>query len=109
MPQVKTSKPLTYYIDNSFVRGFQEDAGESLDYFDAYEVWDLITILCQSAAIANQDDSDTLNIQGAIEILSEVTLSHNCAHCIKALEGFPAKHVNALMLGLLSVAFDGDE
>lgn len=109
MPQTKTSKPLTYFVDTPSVRVFQTFAGESLDKLDQYEAWDVITVLSQAASLANQYDQSTIDIPEAIEALShDVSLSDNCQECLDALEGFPANQVNALMSGILSVAFEVD-
>ena len=105
MSQVKTSKPLTYYIDTPSVRVFQTFAGESLDNLDVYEAWDVITVLCQAASLANQYDQITIDIPEAIECLG-MDISDDCEKCLNALHGFPAKQVNALMVGILSVAFE---
>ena len=110
MPQIKTSKPLTYFIDTPSVRFFQEFAGESLDKLDQFEAWDIITVLCQSVSWANQYDQSAIDIPEAIEALSnDLAISDKTQECLDALDGFPAKQVNALMLGILSVAFDEDE
>lgn len=110
MPQVKvkTSKPLTYYVDSPSVRVFQEFAGESLDKLDQFEAWDIITVLCQAVAISTANDQLTIDIPEAIECL-DLALSENCQECLNALDGFASNKVNALMLGILAVAFDGDE
>ena len=107
MAQVRTSKPLTYFIDTPSVRVFQEFAGESLDKLDQFEAWDLITVLCQAVSIANQYDQVTIDIPEAIEAL-DLVISDNCLECLNALDGFASNKVNALMLGILSVAFDGE-
>ncbi len=110
MPQVKTSKPLTYFVDTPSVRVFQEFAGESLDKLDQDEAWDIITVLAQAVSLANQSDQITIDIAEAIEALSrDLGISEHCQQCLDALEGFPANQVKALMLGILSVAFEGDE
>ncbi len=109
MPQIN-SKPLTYFVSTQSVRVFQEFAGESLDKIDALEAWDIITVLCQAASLANQYDQVTIDIPEAIEALShDVALSDKSQECLDALDGFSANQVKALMLGILSVAFEGDE
>jgi hypothetical protein len=109
MAQVKTSKPLTYYIDTPSVRIFQEFAGESLDNLDVYEAWDVITVLSQAVSLANLNDETTLDIPHALLALSEsVVPSDNCKKCLKALHGFPSGQTNALMMGILAVAFEED-
>jgi hypothetical protein len=109
MAQVKTSKPLTYYCDTPSVRIFQEFAGESLDKLDELEAWDIITVLSQAASLANQYDQVAIDIPEAIEALAnDVAVSENCQKCLDALDGFPAAQVNALMIGILAVAFEED-
>lgn len=99
---------MTYFIDTPSVRVFQEFAGESLDKLDQFEAWDVITVLCQAVSLANQYDQVTIDIPEAIEALShDVSLSDNCQECLNALDGFPTNKVSALMIGILSVAFDG--
>lgn len=110
MAQVKTSKPLTYYVDSPSVRVFQEFAGESLDKLDQFEAWDVITVLAQAVSLANQYDQVTIDIPEALEALShDLAISDKAQECLNALDGFPSNKVNALMLGILAVAFDGDE
>ena len=107
MPQLITGKPLTFYVDTPSVRVFQQFAGESLDNLDEYEAWDLITALCQSVAIASLIDADTIDTYEAIEALDDnLHFSDHSKKCLKALQGFPASQVNALMIGILSVAFE---
>jgi hypothetical protein len=106
MPQVRTSKPLTYYVDSPSVRVFQEFAGESLDKLDEYEAWDVITVLSQAVASATANDEITIDIPEAIEAL-DLAISDKTQECLDALNGFPTNKVNALMLGILSVAFEG--
>lgn len=109
MPQVKTSKPLTYYIDTPIVRVFQEFAGESLNKIDAIEAWDVITVLCQAASLANQYDHRLIDVPEAIEALSQdLELSDKALECLKALDCFPVNQVHALMGGILSVAFEDE-
>ena len=107
MPHATTSKPLTFYIDSPSVRVFQEFAGESLDKLDEYEAWDVITALCQAASLASQYDQSTIDIHETIEVLGDdMGFSDHCKKCLEALHGFPASQVNALMAGILAVAFD---
>lgn len=107
MPQVKTSRPLTYYIDTPSIRVFQEFAGESLDKLDQFEAWDIITALCQAVASATANDEITIDIPEAIEAL-DLAITDKTQECLDALDGFPASQVNALMLGILAVAFEVD-
>ena len=103
-------KPLTYYIDNPSVRVFQTFAGETLENLDELEAWDIITVLCQSAALANLNDETTLDIPNAILALSEsVQISGEVRQTLNALHGFPAIQVNQLMAAILQVAFDVDQ
>ena len=107
MIQVKTSKPLTFYIDSPSVRVFQEFAGESLGKLDEYEAWDVITALCQAASLASQYEQATIDIHETIEALGDdIGFSDHCKKCLEALHGFPASQVNALMVGILAVAFE---
>ena len=107
MSQVQTPKPLIAYVDTPSVRVFQEFAGESLDKLDQYEAWDVITVLSQAVSLANRWDYASIDIPEAIDLLNhDVSLSDNCLVCLKALNGFPANKVNALMLGILAVAFE---
>ena len=107
MIQVKTSKPLTFYIDTPSVRVFQEFAGESLEKLDQTEAWDIITVLAQAVSIANINDWVTIEIEVALSALdTDVEVSEDCYNCLKALQGFPTAQVNALMIGILSVAFE---
>jgi hypothetical protein len=109
MAQVKTSKPLTYYIDTPSVRIFQEFAGESLDKLDELEAWDVITVLSQAVSLANLNDETTIDIPNALLALHDSVIpSGNCKKCLKALDGFPAAQVNLLMMGILAVAFEED-
>ena len=109
MTQVKTSKPLTYYIDTPSVRVFQTFAGETLEKLDELEAWDVVTVLCQAASLANQYDQIAIDIPEAIEALAhDVALSEISQTCLNALHGFPAAQVNLLMIGILGVAFEGD-
>ncbi len=109
MPQVKTSKPLTYYVDTPSVRVFQTFAGESLDKLDELEAWDIITVLAQAISLANINDETNIDIFNAILALSEsVEISDNARTTLTALHGFPAAQVNALMMGILAVAFEED-
>ena len=107
MSQVKTSKPLTYFVDTPSVRVFQTFAGESLEKLDQTEAWDIITVLAQAVSIANINDWVTIEIEVALSALdTDVEVSGNCYNCLKALQGFPTAQVNALMIGILSVAFE---
>jgi len=107
MPQATTSKPLTFYIDTPSVRVFQEFAGESLEKLDQTEAWDIITVLAQAVSIANINDWVTIEIEVALSALdTDVEVSEDCYNCLKALQGFPTEQVNALMIGILSVAFE---
>jgi hypothetical protein len=102
-------KPLTYYIDTPSVRVFKSFAGETLEKLDVLEAWDIITVLCQAASLANQYDQIAIDIPEAIEALAhDVALSDNCVECLNALHGFPTAQVNLLMIGILGVAFEGD-
>lgn len=103
-------KPLTFYIDTPSVRVFQTFAGETLENLDELEAWDIITVLCQSAALANLNDETTLDIPNAILALSEsVQISGEVRQTLNALHGFPAIQVNQLMAAILQVAFDVDQ
>ena len=107
MSQVKTSKPLTYFVDTPSVRVFQTFAGESLEKLDQTEAWDIITVLAQAVSIANINDWVTIEIEVALLALdTDVEVSEDCYNCLKALQGFPTAQVNALMIGILSVAFE---
>ena len=107
MPHVKTSKPLTYYIDTPSVRVFQAFAGESLENLDEYEAWDIITVLSQAVSLANLNDESTIDIHNSILMLgAEFSISANAKTCLKALHGFPIDLVSGLMIGILSVAFE---
>jgi len=107
MIHATTSKPLTFYIDSPSVRVFQEFAGESLGKLDEYEAWDVITALCQAASLASQYEQATIDIHETIEALGDdIGFSDHCKKCLEALHGFPASQVNALMVGILAVAFD---
>jgi hypothetical protein len=102
-------KPLTFYIDTPSVRIFQEFAGESLDKLDELEAWDVITFLSQAVSLANLNDEVTIDIPNAFLALHySVIPSNNCRKCLKALDGFPVAQVNALMIGILAVAFEED-
>jgi hypothetical protein len=103
-------KTLTAYIDTPAVRSLQAFAGESLAELDQYEAWDVITVLSQAVSLANQYDQVAIDIPDAIEALShDVSLSENCQEGLNILDGFPTNKVNALMLGILAVAFDGED
>ena len=107
MIQVKTSKPLTFYIDSPSVRVFQEFAGESLDNLDEYEAWDIVTILCQAVSLANLNDEKAIDIPNALLMLgTDLQVSPHAKNCLKALDGFPIDLVSGLMVGILSVAFE---
>ena len=107
MPQLVTSKPLTFYVNTPSVRIFQQFAGESLENLDEYEAWDVITALCQAASLASQYEQATIDIHETIEALGDdIGFSDNCKECLTALHGFPASQVNALMVGILAVAFE---
>jgi hypothetical protein len=107
MAQVKTSKPLTYYIDTPSVRVFQTFAGDTLEKIDQLEAWDIITVLSQAASLANINDWGTIDIEVALDTLdTDIEVSKNCYECLKALQGFPAAQVNLLMMGILGVAFE---
>ena len=107
MTHATTSKPLTFYIDSPSVRVFQQFAGESLEKLDQTEAWDVITVLSQAVSIANINDWVTIEIEVALSALdTDVEVSGNCYNCLKALQGFPTAQVNALMIGILSVAFE---
>jgi hypothetical protein len=109
MAQVKTSKPLTYFVDTPSVRVFLSFAGETLDNLTVYDAWDVITILCQAACGASINNSETLDIPQAIDCLDhDLDISEDCEKCVKSLDGFPASQVNALMMGILAVAFEED-
>lgn len=102
-------KPLTYYIDTPSVRVFQTFAGDTLENLDQYEVWDIITLLCQAAALANLNNETTIDPIAANKHLAEVELSDEATKCAQALKGFPTHQVNQLMAAILQVAFDVDQ
>ena len=107
MPHATTSKPLIYYVDSPSVRVFQEFAGDSLSNLNEYEAWDVITVLSQSVSLANLNDETTIDIPNALLMLgTDLQVSPHARKCLKALDGFPANNVNALMVGILSVAFE---
>ena len=106
MPQLVTSKPLTFYVNTPSVRIFQQFAGESLENLDEYDVWDIVMILCQAASLASMSEQSMIDIPEAIEALGdEMEFRDHCKKCLDALHGFPASQVNALMVGILAVAF----
>ena len=107
MPQPTDSKPLISYVDESsvpFVQAFQEIAGENLENLYKCDVWNIITVLCQAAALAESFAEDEIDIS---EILNAEDFdpcpSKLCEKCLKTLEGFPLHQVKALMVGILSV------
>ncbi len=102
-------KPLTYYIDTPSVRVFQTFAGDTLEKLDQFEVWDIITLLCQAVALANLNDWTTIDPAAANALLPEVELSDDATECVQALKGFPTIQVNQLMAAILQVAFDVDQ
>lgn len=99
-------KPLTCYIDTPSVRTFQTFAGDTLEKLDQYEVWDIITVLCQAVSLANQCKQVKIDTPEAIEALSDdLGISVEAEECLNALNGFPAIQVNQLMAAILQVAF----
>lgn len=102
-----TYKPLTYFVDSPSVRVFLEFAGESLENLNEIDAWDIVAVLSQAIALATLDDCPTIDIPSTILGLSEsLELSGEARKALKALHGFPCKQVNALMIGIISVAFD---
>lgn len=99
-------KPLTYYCDTKAVRVFQTFAGESLEKLTIHDVWDLITVLAQSACKASLDGTQTISTTDLVDNLN-LTVSGEAEQCIKALNGFPLNQVNQLMLGIVAVGFGG--
>jgi hypothetical protein len=95
------------YIDTPSVRVFQTFAGESLENLNQFEVWDIITVLCQALSDAHASDFRVIATDGLVEMLN-LEISDGAHHCLKALNKFPENQVNALMKGLLEVAFEDD-
>jgi len=107
MPQLINIKPLIFYANTPSVRIFQQYAGESMERLDQYDVWDIITVLCQAVALANMVEVETIDIPETIEALGdEMEFRDHCKKCLDALNGFPTSQVNTLMVGILAVAFE---
>lgn len=107
MPQVTISKPLTYYLENSFVKNFQSLAGESLENLNKSEAWDIIIVLCHAASFSNQFSMKTIDIDSTVTAIDyHLELSKNCSECLYTLDEFPTNQVNALMKGIISVVFE---
>ena len=107
MTQPNISNPLTSYVDNPsvpLVQAFQEIAGDNLENLDKCEVWDIITVLCSAASLAESFAEDSIEIS---EITNDEDFdlhpSKLCEKCLETLEGLPLDQVNPLMIGLLSV------
>lgn len=102
-------KKITDFIDTPSVRVFQTFAGESLEKLDQFEVWDIVTVLCQAVASANLPITSSTFIQtkGLAEMM-ELGASEDAQTCINALDHFPTDQVNKLMGALLAVAFEED-
>ena len=108
MPQSTNSRTLISYVNDSsvpFVRSFQGFAGENLENLYKCGVWDVVTVICQAASLAESFAEDKIDIS---EILNaedlDLDLSKFCEKCLKTLERFPLGDVNALMIGILSVS-----
>ena len=108
MPQVNTSRTLASYVDDldeSFVHAFQGFAGENLENLNKCDVWDIITVLCQAASLAESMAEDSIDISEIIDgEYFDLHPSKLCEKCLKTLGGFPLGEVNALMIGILSVS-----
>jgi hypothetical protein len=98
-------KKITDYIDTPSVRVFQTFAGESLEKLNQFEVWDIITVLCQALSDAHASDFRVIATDGLVEMLN-LEISDGAQQCLKALNGFPEYQVNKLMGALLTVAFE---
>ena len=107
MPQSTDSRTLTSYVDKSsvpFVQAFQKFAGENLENLYKCDVWDIITVLCQAASLAESFTGDSIEVSEITNAEDfELYPSKLCEKCLKTLEGFPLHQVKALMIGLLSV------
>ena len=108
MPQPTDSKTLISCVDESlvpFVQAFQGFAGDNLENLYKCGVWDVVTVLCQAASLAEsfaEDKIDISDITNAEDL--DLDLSKLCEKCLKTLEGFPLNQVNDLMIGILSVS-----
>jgi len=107
MPQTTDSRTLTSYVNDSsvpFVRSFQGFAGENLENLYKCDVWNIITVLCLSASLAESIAEDSIDIS---EIINgedfNLYPSKLCEKCLVTLKGFPLNQVKALMSGILSV------
>ena len=107
MPQSNNFKTLISYVDVPsvpFVRSFQGFAGENLENLYKCDVWDIVTVLCQAASLAESIAEDTIDISEILEADDlELYPSKLCEKCLKTLKGFPLNQVKALMSGILSV------
>ena len=107
MPQSNTSRTLASYVDDldeSFVHSFQGFAGENLENLNKCDVWDIITVLCSAASLAESFAEDSIEISEIINAEDfDLHLSKLCEKCLGTLNGFPLGEVNALMIGILSV------
>ena len=108
MPQSNASRPLISYVDGPsvpFVQAFQELAGENLEKLYKCDVWDVVTVLCQSASLAESFSEESIEIS---EIINDEDFnlypSKLCEKCLGTLERFPLNQVNDLMIGILSVS-----
>jgi hypothetical protein len=104
MTQITVSKPVTYYVDNSHVRAFLAVAGEVLEALTEIELWDIITVVCQGCAIANTQDSETIDIEESIGFI-EMDVSELAKECLETLNGMKVEDCNPFMKGCISVGF----
>ena len=107
MPQTNDPRTLISYVNAPsvpFVRSFQGFAGENLENLYKCDIWDIITILCQAASLAESFAYDVIDISEIIDADDfDLYPSKLCEKCLKTLEGFPLNQVKALMSGILSV------
>ena len=108
MPQSTDSRTLISYVNDSsvpFVQAFQEIAGENLESLYKCDIWDIITVLCQAASLAESFAEDKIDISEIVNAEDfDIYPSKLCEKCLETLEGFPLGEVNALMIGILSVS-----
>ena len=104
MTQPNNSKPLISYVDTPSVRVFQGFAGENFENLYKCDVWNIITVLCSAASLADAMAEDAIDISEIIDAEDfDLYPSKLCEKCLKTLEGFPLNQVKALMSGILSV------
>ena len=96
------SHPITYYIDTPSVRVFLAITGDRLENLDRYELFDIITVLCQATSEARIVDFNKISTSDMVDFL-DIVVSDTCQECINALDGFPVSSVDGLLLGLVSM------